>query len=139
MERIGDSESAEQLSRFALRFPPSEFGEIAFQLGGAQSVLFGKLLFGIDLIPFFHDRVELLISHDDRIQNRVLVECEVVLAQGCKPLAGGNDDLTGIRFDFTAENLQKRGFSRTVRSNDPITVSGGKLDVYLLEENLRAV
>ena len=55
MKFRGNVEFVEERLRFALRFPAAQFRKLAFELGGADPVLFGKIRVSIESVFLVHD------------------------------------------------------------------------------------
>ena len=49
-----------------------------------------------------------------------------------------NGHFTGSRFQLTAENFQKCGFSGTVCTDNTVAVAGVELQVYIFEQRIAA-
>ena len=79
------------------------------------------------------------MSADDRMDDRLLLESEVILAQNGKPFLGSDGDLALIGLQFPRKELQKGGFSRPVGADDAIAVPGREFEIDVLEKNLPAV
>ena len=77
---------------------------------------------------------KLLVSHDDRIENYFIVEGELILTQNCYSLPPADDDFPLVGLQLTGQNFKKSGLPRPVCANQPITVTGGELDVNILEK-----
>ena len=104
----GNSETVEHLSCLTFRFPAAHLGELALKLSCPDAVFLSEVSLLVDLVTLLHDGIELLISHDDRVDYPMAVESKVILSQGCHSLTRSDDDLSRIRFDLTGKNLQER-------------------------------
>ena len=139
VEACRDAKAVEHLGSLALGFPAAHLGELALKLGGADAVLLAEVRLRVDLITLLHDAVELVIAHDDGLEDTVLVEGEVVLPEDRHPLARRDDDLSAVGLDLSREDLHEGRLARTVGTDDAIAVAGRELYVDVLEEDLGSV
>ena len=118
--------------RFCL--PSVHFCELAFKLACADSVFVCKIFFGVDGFFLFHDLIKSFITHDNSIQYRVSVILEVVLLQERKPLARCDYNVTFGWLQLPGKDLEESGFSCTIGTDQSITVSLSKFDVYIFKQ-----
>ena len=94
-----------------------------------------KIFLGVDLVLLGHHIVELLVPHDDGVENREVVELVLILPEHGKPLPFRDDNLTGVGADLCGEDLEEGGLTGAVGTDDAVAVAGSELDVDVLEEN----
>ena len=133
-----DPQAGQQRRSVALRVPAVHLGKLAFQLRGLFPVRLAEVRLRVQRVLFLHDVVQPLVAHDDRIQNRIGVVHELVLLQGAHPLVRRDAHGAGRGLQFTAQDLQERGFAGAVRANDAIAVAGQELQVRAGKQLLSA-
>jgi hypothetical protein len=79
------------------------------------------------------------VPHHDGIEDRLLVEGELVLAEHRDPLTGGDGDLPLVALHLPRQDLQEGRFPRAVGADEPVAVARGELDVDVLEQDPLAV
>ena len=100
-----DAEAVEQHGRFRLGFVAVHFGELGFELAGADAVRLGKISFGIERLALGHDLVELGVPHHDGVEDRLFVKGEVVLAQHGEAFAGSDGNLSLVGVELPGQKL----------------------------------
>src|SRR5208283_4360889 len=75
------------------------------------------------------------MPHDNGVQNRFLVECELVLIKDRHALPGADDDFALIRFHLAGEDSKKGRFAGAVGPDEPIAVARGELYVDVFEND----
>ena len=135
---VGKPQTLDQAADVGLRFPTVHFRELAFQLRCANSVFIGEIFLGVQGVLLFHDVIQTLVSHDDRIQYGVFFECKVVLLQYGHAHLRRHRHRTGGRFQISGQDSQECGLTGAVGTDDPITISRCKLQVHVLEQRLSA-
>jgi hypothetical protein len=93
----------------------------------------GELRLGIQGFPFKMKSPQLLVSHENRVQDRDVVELGMILAQIPEGTALSNADFSLAGGDETRQNLDECGLSGSVRADQSIAVSRGEQDGYVLE------
>ena len=73
------------------------------------------------------------MSHDDGIENRLLVEGELVLAENRHSMSRGDDDFALVRFNLSGEDFEESRFAGAVGANEPIAVPRGEFYVDAFE------
>ena len=122
----------------ALGFPAAQLGKLLLQLGGADAVLVGEVLFFIDGVLFLAAVIEALVSHDDGVQHDAIVIEALVLLQDGHALFGRKHHRTACRLQLAGENLDKGGFPGAVGTDDAVAVAGGELKIHPAEQHRRA-
>ena len=69
----GDAESLQEPAGIGFRFVSAQFREFLFQFCGAHTVLIGKVFLFVDGILFLAAVIQALVSHDDRIHDRIVI------------------------------------------------------------------
>ena len=127
-----------QLGSVGFRLPAVQFSEFRFQFRSQNAVLLGKILLGIEGIFLLHDVIQPLVAHNNGIQNGIGIIGEVILFEDTHAEIFRNGHFTGSRFQLTAENFQKCGFSGTVCTDNTVAVAGVELQVYIFEQRIAA-
>ena len=133
MQLRPDAKTIQKRSGVRLGLPAVHLCEFALELTGADAVLIGEVLLGVDRFLFLHNIIQSLVAHNDRIENRELIIFKMVLLQHGETLARCDDDVAVCRLELSGENLQKRRLSGAVRTDDTIAVALGKFDVYIFK------
>ena len=128
-----------QYRRLRLHFIAVHFGKFPLKFRGADAVLLGKFRLGVNRLPFGHHLVETFVSHYDRVEDGLLIESELILAENRNSLPRTDDNLALVRFSFTGEDLQKSGLAGAVRADQAVAVTGSELDVDVFKDNPLAV
>jgi hypothetical protein len=129
-----DAQTVQKGGRVRLGFPAVQFGKLALQFGGAHAVCIREVLFHIDRVFFQHDGVETGMAHNHRLEHGVGVKGEVVLLQHRQPLARGDGDLAGLRFDLAGQDLQEGRLAGTVGANEAVAVARRELNVDVFKK-----
>ena len=125
---------------FALRHGATavHVGKFRLQLGGADAVLVGEVGLFIDGVLFLHHIVQVLVAHDDGVQNGVFVVGVLVLLQHGHPLVRVHGDGAAGGVQLPGENPQEGGFAGAVGADDAVAVAGEELEIHILEQPLAA-
>ena len=134
----GDAKTLQKARSVGLSLPAIELCKLGFQLAGLHAVFLGKIVLFIEGVFFLHDIVQVLVAHDDSIENRIGVILVLVLLENGQARAGLEKHLAGGRLQLAGENFQKRRLARAVGADDAVAVAGGKLQVDLLKKNTAA-
>jgi hypothetical protein len=78
------------------------------------------------------------VAHDHGAQRFGLVVGEVVLAQGADAQLRTDGHLARLRLDRTGQHLQERRLARAIRSDQPVAIAGGELDVDVFKQDSAA-
>ena len=70
----------------------------------------------------------------DGTKDRFVVESMLILTKHGHSLVFAERHLAFLRLDLSRQNLQKGGFSRTVRSDNAVTIALGELDINVFEQ-----
>ena len=127
-------EIGQQFGGVRFRIPAAHFRKLAFELGNAQAVRVRKVRFGADRILFPHQIVKSFVPHDDRRQDGIRVERELVLLEDRQSLAFRDGDLACGRVNLSGEDIEERGFARTIGADEAVAIAGGEDDVDLGKE-----
>ena len=138
-ERFGDAEAVEEHRRLGLGLVAVHLGEFRLQLRRADPVLFGEIGLGVDRLALGHHLVEPFVPHDDRVDDRLIIEGELVLAQDRDPLPGADGDLALVLLHIAGKDLEKGRFPGAVGADDAVAVPRRELDVDVFEQHPLAV
>ena len=128
MEVSLDAEAVKERLRIGLGFPAVHLREFAFQFAGADAVLIGEILFGIEGVLFLHDFKKSGIALDDSIQDHLAVVFILVLLQEGETLAGCHGDSAVGGIQLSGQDLEEGGFAGAVGTDDPVAVPFRKFD-----------
>ena len=92
MQILLDAETAQEGCRLALSVPPVEVGKLLLQLSRLDTIFVRKVFLSVDSVLLLHDLPELVMPHQDGIDDRVLIEGEVILTQHRESLIGSEGD-----------------------------------------------
>src|SRR6185369_5316209 len=79
------------------------------------------------------------MPHDDGVEDRFLVEGELVLPEDRHAFPWSHEDFALVRLDFAGQDFQEGRFSGAVGPDQAVAVAGGELDVDVFEEDPLAV
>src|SRR3569832_942376 len=75
-------------------------------------------------------------THDHRVQHRVILEGELVLAQLTEPLIGVDADIARARLKGAAQYLHQRRLARAIGPDQAVTIAAAELDRDILVQRL---
>ena len=128
-----DAETLQELGGVGFGLPAVQLGEFGLEFAGAESVFLGEVLFFIEGVLLLHDIVEVLVAHDDGVEDGVFVVLELILLEDGHARAGLEEDIAGRRLQLAGEHFQEGGFAGAVRADDAVAVAGCELQVDLLD------
>ena len=129
-----DAQTAQQHGCVTLCIPSVQLGKFLFQFGHFQSVFVREVFFGIQYFALLHDVPQHGVSHHYSIHYRVSIPFEVVLAQYRQAFARSQGNRTGSRVEISVDRTEECRFSRTVRTDNAITVTTCKFQVYVIKQ-----
>ena len=129
------AEVAQHLCCIAFGLPTVHFGKLVFQFGCTITVFFAHLRLRIESLALFHIVPKRLMSHQDCIENAVLIVLEMVLIQYREPFTRSQFDSSFIRFQFAADGFEQRWFTCSVGSDYAIDIAVSKFDVDVFVKN----
>ena len=129
------AQSAQQHGCVAFRIPSVQLGKFLFQLGYFQSVFICEIFFRIQFFALLHDVPQHSMPHHHSIHNGIRVPLKVVLAQHRKAFARSERNGTGCRVQISVNRTKEGRFSRTVSTNNTITITTRKLQVYVIKQH----
>ena len=132
------AQALEQTACVGLCFPAAHFGKLCLQVGGTETVLVGEVGLFVDGVLFLHHVIQVLVAHDDGVENGVIVVGVLVLLQNGQTLALFNGDSAGGGIQLTGEDSQEGGLAGAVGTDDAVAVAGEELEVNVLEQPLTA-
>ncbi len=101
-------------------------------------MLVGHLGQAVDTVALLLDLPQFGVAHDHRIDHRVLLEGELVLAQLADALVGGDGHIAGAGCQAAVEDLHEGGLAAAVGADQAIAVAVTELDGDILEQWLGA-
>ena len=96
-----NAKTIQKRSSIRLSLPAVHICKLFLKLCGTDTVLVREIRLCVDGILLLHDLIQTLISHNNRIQNRIRIILEVILLQERKTLPRCDNDITLRRFDLT--------------------------------------
>ena len=138
MQLRADAKTLQEARRIGLGFPAAQLGKLRFQVRSPQTILIGKVRLFVDGVLFLHHIIQVLVAHDDGVENGILVVGVLVLLQNGNPLGGVDGNGAGGGIQLSGENPQEGGFARAVGADDAIAVAGQELQIHMLEQPLAA-
>ena len=136
MQLRADAQPLEQAGGVGLGFPAAKLGKFRFQVCRPEAVLVGEVRLFVDGVLFLHNVIQVLVAHDDGVQDGVFVVGVLVLLQNGDPLARLDGNAAGGGIQIPGENPQEGGFARSVGADDAVAVAGQELQVHMLEQPL---
>ena len=135
----GHTEALQNAAGIGLGLPAVQLCELRLQLRSQQAVLIGKIRLGIQSVLLFHDIIQALVAHNDRVEDGIGIVTELVLLQDGHAQArlDGDRALRGVQ--LAREQLQECGLARTVCADHTIAIAGGKLQIDMLEQERSAI
>ena len=130
-----DTQTTQQGGSIAFGIPAVQLGKFLFQFGNLQSILVCEILFGIQHFTLLHDIPQHRVSHHHRVHHRKSIPLKVVLAQNGKTLSRSQHDGARRRVQLPGNRFQESRFSGAVGTDDTITVTTCKLQVYVIEQH----
>ncbi len=130
-------EAVKQNGRVALGGVAVLVADHAFELAQPHAVFVGHLGLLIDAVALFKRRPQRLVAHDDRVDDAIGVEGELILAQDAQ-LARANHRAF-LRLELAGQNLHEGGFAGAIRPGEPVAAAGHKGGGHVFKEHLGAV
>ena len=116
----------------------NHFGKFGFQVCSPQAVFVGEIGLFIDGVLFLHHIIQMLVAHDDGVQDGVFVVGVLVLLQNGDPLVGIDGDRAAGGIQLAGEDPQEGGLACAIGADDAVAVAGQELQVNMLEQPLAA-
>ena len=129
-----DAQPQQQLAGAGLGGIAVELGEAHLQVGHGHAVLLAHLGQRVDALALGRDLPELMVAHDHGVDDPLVLEGELVLAQLAEPGARLDHHLPGGRFQVPAEDLHEGGLAAAVGADQPVAVTIAELDGDILEQ-----
>ena len=76
-----DAEALQELGGVGFGLPAVQLGKFGLEFAGAEAVFLGEVLFFIEGVLLLHDIVEVLVAHDDGVEDGVFVVLELILLE----------------------------------------------------------
>src|SRR6185503_5412338 len=136
MKVFGDSDGEQQLAGRRLGRVAVERRELALDFRRVQAFGLAQRRLRIKPLALLIELPETLVSHDHGVDDRKLLERELVLAQLADAHVRLDRDVAVRRLELAREDLQERRLARAVRADQAVTVRVPELDGDVLEERL---
>ena len=133
-----DAQAQQQLAGAGLGGVAVQFAEDDLQLGHAHAVFFAHVGKGVDAVALLLHFPQLGVAHDHRVEHRVGLEGELVLAQLAQPFVGVDADIAGSGLEVAAEDLHQGRFAAAVGADQAVAIAVAELDRDVLEQGLGA-
>ncbi len=137
MEGVRNVEPLQEDCGVAFRRVPVFFADDALELAEAHAGLVGHLGLRVELVAFEEGVPQTVVTHDDRIDDAMLVERELILLQDAEFRGPHDGTLLGI--ELAGEQFHEGGFAGPVRARQAVPPARRKGRRHVLEERLRAV
>ena len=137
MQRVGNVEPLQQDRGVAFGGIAIFLADNPLELAETHTLFVGHVGPGVKRVAFGKRVPEATVSHHDGIDDAVLVEGEVILAQHAQ--LRRTDDRPTLRVELARQQLHECGFAGAVRAREPVSPAGGKDGRHVLEEHLRPV
>ena len=131
-----DPETVEQGFCVGLGLPAVHLGKLGLEFAGADTVLIGEVLFGIESILLGTDLEQAGIALNDRIENDLVIIFVVVLFQEGETLSLGNGDTAAGGLKLTGQDPEEGGLAGPVCADDAVAVSLRKFNGNIFKQSL---
>ena len=136
VQRVGDIEPLQEHRGIALRRVAVLFADDALELAEAHAVLVRHLGLRVQGVALCERVPQALVAHDHGVDDAILVERVLVLAQHAElPRA---DHRSPLRLRLAGQQLHERGLARPVRARQAVAPARGKCRRDVLEQDLGA-
>ena len=135
VERVRNVETLEKYRRVALRRVAVLFADDTLELAQSHPIVVRHVRLGVELVAFLERVPQPLVAHDDGVDDAILVERVLILAQHTE-LAWPHDR-AALRLGLARQQLHERGFSRAVRARQAVATARRERCRDILEEDLR--
>ena len=139
MKRLGNFKRVEKLTRLVFGVVAVHFRKFAFKLGGADTVLFGKIGIGIQGVLFVHNIDQTFVAAHNGAEHRFVVVHILILLQYRHTFVFIQRNVSLLRLDLARKHLQKCGFSRAVCADNSVAVALGEFQINVFEQFFAAV
>jgi hypothetical protein len=138
VQLVGDVEPLQQDRGVTLGGVAVLVADDALELAEPHAIVIGHVgaLF-VERLPFGQCFPQPGVAHDDRVDDAVLVEGELILAKDAELVRPRHRAL--LRRQFAGQQLHEGGLAGAVRPREAVAAALGKGGADVLEENLRAV
>ena len=133
-----DAEARQQRGGVALGVPALQLGEFLLQLGGLDAVLVAEIRLGVESVLLRHDVPQHGVAAHHGLQNRALVELEVVLTQHRQTLARAEGHRALSCRKLARQYLHQRRFACSVGSDDTVAVAVVERQIDVLKQHALA-
>ncbi len=137
MQLVGNVEPLQQDCGVAFGCVAVFFADNAFEFAQLHAIGVGNLRLLINSVPLLHRGPQALVAHDHRIDRRVRVKGELILAEHSQ--FARTDHRPFLRLEFAAEQFHERGFTRAVGPGQAIAFARRECRGDFIEQNFGAV
>ena len=102
-----NAQTRQELGCIALGIPSIEFGKLLLQLCSTDAILVAEVRLGVEGILFLHDFPKHRMTHHHGVDDRAVVELEVVLRKHGEAFARAERDGSFGGFEFTADGFEQ--------------------------------
>ena len=134
VQRVEDIKTLQQHSGVAFGRVAVLLADDPLELAEAHPVLVGHICLGVEGIALRQRAPEAMVPHHNRIDDPVLVEGKLVLAQDSE--LGRPHDRPALRVDLAGQQLHERRFSRAIRPGEAVAAPRRELRGDVVEEHL---
>ena len=137
VERLGNVQAVEQHGGVALGRVAVLVADGAFELAQPHAVFIGHFRLGVDAVALLERRPQRLVAHDDRVDDAIGVESELILAQHAE-FARAHDRAL-LRLQLAGQDLHEGGFSGAIRPGEAVAAARSERCADVFKEELGAV
>ena len=132
-------EALEERAGGGFRFIAAHFAELGFKFDGFHAFVFGHFRLGVKFFAALADLVKFRVAHHDRVENGMFFVGEVILLQNRKTFVRVMGDVSRVRFEFSGKDLQERGLSGTVCTDNSIAITLAEREVDIFEKHAASI
>src|SRR5690606_25090620 len=113
-----------------------QVGKLAFQVSGAQLIVFGGFRVGVNEIARLLDRPQYFVANHHGVDHDEFFVGELVVVQLTQTLVGRQAHVTGGRLQGTVQNLHEGGFATAVGTDQAVTVAITEFNGNIFKQRL---
>ena len=131
-----DPETVEQGLCVGLGLPAVHLGKLGLEFTGADAVLIGEVLFGIEGILLGTDLEQAGIALNDRIEDDLIIIFVVILFQEGETLSLGNGNIAAGGLELAGQDAEEGGLAGAVGADDTVAVSLREFNGNIFKQSL---